>query len=73
MLEECRAKAHLKTALPEAEVSDPRHSRRKLAPRWEGLYRIVRAIRDETYTLSTMDGKILPRTWHVSNLNKFYV
>ncbi|RWW57509.1 hypothetical protein BHE74_00035696 [Ensete ventricosum] len=87
MLEERRAKAHLKTlhyerviarlynrkvrprlvgmgdlVFKKAEASDPRHSRRKLAPRWEGPYRVVRAIRDGTYTLATMDGKILPRT-----------
>ncbi|RWV83890.1 hypothetical protein BHE74_00024939 [Ensete ventricosum] len=41
-------------------VSDPRHSRGKLAPRWEGLYCIIRVIRDETFTLTIMEGKILP-------------
>ncbi|RRT45129.1 hypothetical protein B296_00050492 [Ensete ventricosum] len=59
--------------LMRAEVSDPRHTREKLAPRWEGLYRVTQVIRDETYTLSATDGKTLPWTWHVSNLKKFYV
>ncbi|RWW57267.1 hypothetical protein BHE74_00035963 [Ensete ventricosum] len=59
--------------LKKAEANDPIHSRRKLAPRWEGLYRVVRAIQDGTYTLAKMDGKIFPRTWHVLNLKKFNV
>ncbi|RWV78217.1 hypothetical protein GW17_00060845 [Ensete ventricosum] len=54
--------------LKKAEANDPIHSRRKLTPRWEGLYRVVRAIRDGTYTLAKMDGKILPRTWHPINV-----
>ncbi|RZR95147.1 hypothetical protein BHM03_00023979 [Ensete ventricosum] len=59
--------------LRRAEVNDPGHTRGKLALRWEGLYRITQVIQDETYTLSTIEGKTLPRTWHVSNLKKFYV
>ncbi|RRT35065.1 hypothetical protein B296_00057118 [Ensete ventricosum] len=98
MLEERRAKAHLKTlhyqraiarlnnrriwprpigtgdlVLRRVEVSDPGCTRGKLAPRWEGPYRVTRVIRDGTYILSTMKGKELPQTWHVSNLKKFYV
>ncbi|RZS03840.1 hypothetical protein BHM03_00034070 [Ensete ventricosum] len=46
--------------LRKAKVSDLGHSHG--TPRWEGLYRIVRVIRDGTYTLATMEGKILPRT-----------
>ncbi|RRT79982.1 hypothetical protein B296_00022160 [Ensete ventricosum] len=56
-----------------AEISDPGHSHRKLVPRWEGLYHVLRVVRDGTYTLMTMEGKTLPRTWHMSNLKKFYV
>ncbi|RRT61582.1 hypothetical protein B296_00029859 [Ensete ventricosum] len=59
--------------LRKTEVSNPKCSHRKLAPRWEGLYCVVRVIQDGTYTLTMMDGKILPPTWHVSNLKKFYV
>ncbi|RWW04819.1 hypothetical protein GW17_00031933 [Ensete ventricosum] len=59
--------------LRKAEVNDLEHSRGKLALRWEGPYRVVRVIRDETYTLAAIDGEVLPRTWHVSNLRKFYV
>ncbi|RZS17413.1 hypothetical protein BHM03_00049544 [Ensete ventricosum] len=73
MLEERRTITHLKNLHYRAEVSDLGHTRGKLAPRWEGSYRVTQVIRDETYTLSTMEGKILPRTWHVLNLKKFYV
>ncbi|RRT45522.1 hypothetical protein B296_00042453 [Ensete ventricosum] len=30
-------------------------------------------VRDETYTLAIMEGRMLSRTWHISNLQKFYV
>ncbi|RRT46511.1 hypothetical protein B296_00013984 [Ensete ventricosum] len=59
--------------LRRTEVSDPRRTQVKLALRWEGLYRVIRVIRDRTYILSMMEGRALPRTWHVSNLKKFYV
>ncbi|RZR91638.1 hypothetical protein BHM03_00019794 [Ensete ventricosum] len=59
--------------LRKAEVSDPGRTRRKLVPRWEWSYRITQVVWDEIYTLSTLEGKTLPRTWHVSNLKKFYV
>ncbi|RWW06376.1 hypothetical protein GW17_00030297, partial [Ensete ventricosum] len=43
------------------EVSDLRHTRGKLAPNWEGSYRVIRAIKDDTYVLATMEGQVLPR------------
>ncbi|RRT58870.1 hypothetical protein B296_00038312 [Ensete ventricosum] len=33
-----------------AEVSDPTRSRGKLAPNWEGPYRVVEVVREGTYT-----------------------
>ncbi|RWV79591.1 hypothetical protein GW17_00059246 [Ensete ventricosum] len=59
--------------LRRADVSDPGRTQEKLAPRWEGSYRVTRVIRDGTYILLMMEGKTLPRTWHLSNLKKFYV
>ncbi|RWV76896.1 hypothetical protein GW17_00062366 [Ensete ventricosum] len=58
--------------LRKTEVSDPTRSRGKLAPNWEGPYRVIDVIRDGTYTLTTMEGRMLPRTWHITNLRKFY-
>ncbi|RRT35743.1 hypothetical protein B296_00045032, partial [Ensete ventricosum] len=48
--------------LRKAEVSDPTRSRGKLAPNWEGPYRVVEVVRDGTYTLAIMEGQVLPRT-----------
>ncbi|RRT31985.1 hypothetical protein B296_00049653 [Ensete ventricosum] len=48
--------------LRKIEVSDPARSREKLAPNWEGPYRVVEVIRDRTYTLATMEGQVLSRT-----------
>ncbi|RWW38755.1 hypothetical protein BHE74_00055987 [Ensete ventricosum] len=48
--------------LTRAEVSDPRHTRGKLVPRWEGSYRVTQVVQDGTYTLSIMEGKTLPQT-----------
>ncbi|RZR81741.1 hypothetical protein BHM03_00008035 [Ensete ventricosum] len=73
MLEERRAKAHLKKLHYQRAIARLYNRRGKLAPRWEGSYCITQVIRDETYTLSTTEGKTLPQTWHVSNLKKFYV
>ncbi|RZS18520.1 hypothetical protein BHM03_00050807 [Ensete ventricosum] len=49
------------------KVSDPGHTRGKLAPRWEGPYCITQVVRDGTDTLSTTEEKTLPQTWHVSS------
>ncbi|RZS22344.1 hypothetical protein BHM03_00055098, partial [Ensete ventricosum] len=48
--------------LRKAEVSDPTRSRGKLAPNWEGPYRVIEVVREGTYTLATMEGRVLPRT-----------
>ncbi|RRT83127.1 hypothetical protein B296_00015448, partial [Ensete ventricosum] len=48
--------------LRRAEISDPGHTRGKLAPRWEGSYNVTQVVQDGTYTLSTTKGKTLPRT-----------
>ncbi|RRT71730.1 hypothetical protein B296_00011734, partial [Ensete ventricosum] len=54
--------------LRKAEVSDPDRTRDKLALTYEGLYRVVKIVREDTCILANLDGKQLPRTWHISNL-----
>ncbi|RRT33852.1 hypothetical protein B296_00044195 [Ensete ventricosum] len=54
--------------LRKAEVSDPTWSRGKLTPNLEGPYRFVEVVREGTYTLTTMEGRVLLRTWHILNL-----
>ncbi|RWW75019.1 hypothetical protein BHE74_00016990 [Ensete ventricosum] len=48
--------------LRRAEVSDPTQTRGKLAPTWEGLYRVIKVIREGTYILVNLDGRQLSRT-----------
>ncbi|RZR84822.1 hypothetical protein BHM03_00011703 [Ensete ventricosum] len=48
--------------LRKAKVSDPTRSHGKLAPNWEGLYRVMDIIREGTCTLVTVEGQLLPRT-----------
>ncbi|XP_065033898.1 uncharacterized protein LOC135666260 [Musa acuminata AAA Group] len=59
--------------LRRAEVSDPTRTRGKLAPKWEGPYRVAGVVQPGTYRLTAMDGSSLPRTWNIQNLKKFFV
>nr|GEU59427.1 reverse transcriptase domain-containing protein [Tanacetum cinerariifolium] len=42
----------------------------KLGPKWEGPYKVTKALGNGAYKLRDRDGKQLPRTWNVSNLKK---
>ncbi|CAJ2642757.1 uncharacterized protein LOC123899916 [Trifolium pratense] len=44
----------------------------KLAPNWEGPYRIQEAFGRGAYRLETLKGEALPRTWNVVNLRAYY-
>ena len=59
--------------LRRVEVSDPTRARGKLAPKWEGPYRVTEVVRPGTYWLTTMNGSPLPRTWNIWNFKKFFV
>ena len=58
--------------LRRTEVSDPTRARDKLAPNWEGPYRVTEVVRVGTFRLATMMGRPLPRTWNAQNLKKFF-
>ena len=45
---------------------------RKLAPTWEGPYRVTAIVGTGAYYLEDLDGRPLPRPWNVCNLKKFY-
>jgi hypothetical protein len=45
----------------------------KLEATWEGPYRIEEDLGKGSYKLADLSGAPLPRTWHVTNLKKFYV
>ena len=44
----------------------------KLAPTWEGPYRVTAIISSRAYYLEDLDKRSLPRPWNVHNLRKFY-
>ncbi|XP_070019959.1 uncharacterized protein [Nicotiana sylvestris] len=44
----------------------------KLCPTWEGPYRVRDVAGNGAYELETMDAKILPSHWNVSQLKRYY-
>nr|XP_018677532.1 PREDICTED: uncharacterized protein LOC103974988 [Musa acuminata subsp. malaccensis] len=59
--------------LRKIEVSHPTQVRGKLAPKWEGPYRVIGVSRPGTFRLATMDGDPVPRTWNIQNLRKYFI
>ncbi|XP_064953720.1 uncharacterized protein LOC135635929 [Musa acuminata AAA Group] len=59
--------------LRKIEVSHPTQVRGKLAPKWEGPYRVIEVSRPGTFRLATMDGDPVPRTWNIQNLRKYFI
>ncbi|GJU08380.1 reverse transcriptase domain-containing protein [Tanacetum coccineum] len=45
----------------------------KLGPKWEGPYEIIKIYGTGAYKLRSMEGAEIPRTWHSSNLQKYYM
>ena len=46
----------------------------KLGPNWEGPYanRITSVARIRAYYLEDLDEKVVPHTWNVNNLRRYY-
>ena len=44
----------------------------KLAPNWEGPYKVISYQRPEAYYLEDMEGKILQRPLNVEHLKRYY-
>ncbi|GKA90500.1 hypothetical protein Tco_0812370 [Tanacetum coccineum] len=57
------------------QINDASHAedRGKLGPKWEGPYEVTKALGKGAYKLRDPNGKLLSRTWKVSNLKKCYV
>ncbi|RRT84712.1 hypothetical protein B296_00010768, partial [Ensete ventricosum] len=72
LLEEKRVEAYLRTLAYKKAIAKLYNRRGKLAANWEGPYCVMDVIREETCTLATMEGQLLPRTWYISNLWKLY-
>nr|GEV40520.1 reverse transcriptase domain-containing protein [Tanacetum cinerariifolium] len=45
----------------------------KLCPKWEGPYKVTKALGDRAYKLRSTDRTVLQRTWNVANLKKCYL
>ncbi|XP_076920220.1 uncharacterized protein LOC143581276 [Bidens hawaiensis] len=45
----------------------------KLAPTWEGPYKIRQVLSKGSYKLEKLDGTEVPRTWNVAQLKKCYM
>ncbi|XP_072089283.1 uncharacterized protein [Arachis hypogaea] len=54
----------------EAARKPPSHG--KLAANWDGPYRISEVLGNGAYILELIDGQVLPNSWNVSSLKKFY-
>ncbi|RWW47999.1 hypothetical protein BHE74_00045978, partial [Ensete ventricosum] len=73
LLEEKCVEAYLITLAYKKGVARLYNYKGKLAQNWEGPYQIVKVIREGFYILTTIYGKQLSRTWHISNLKKIYM
>ncbi|GAV63021.1 hypothetical protein CFOL_v3_06543 [Cephalotus follicularis] len=53
-------------------VADPISTRGKLAPAWEGPYKIKRVLRSGIFKLETLGGREIARAWNAEHLRKYY-
>ncbi|GAV84222.1 hypothetical protein CFOL_v3_27666 [Cephalotus follicularis] len=58
--------------LRNSAIGDPTGTRGKLAPSWEGPYKIKRVLRPGTFKLETLGGKEISRSWNAEHLRKYY-
>ncbi|XP_076906333.1 uncharacterized protein LOC143562407 [Bidens hawaiensis] len=45
----------------------------KLAPTWEGPYRVKEVLSKGAYKLEKLDGTEIPRTWNIAQLKRCYM
>ncbi|GAV56556.1 hypothetical protein CFOL_v3_00098 [Cephalotus follicularis] len=58
--------------LRNSAIADPTDTRGKLAPNWEGPYKVKRVLRPGTFKLETLGGREIPRAWNAEHLRKYY-
>ncbi|GAV79742.1 hypothetical protein CFOL_v3_35842, partial [Cephalotus follicularis] len=58
--------------LRNAGIADPIGTRGKLAPNWEGPYKVKIVLRPGTFKLETLGGREIPRVWNAKHLWKYY-
>ncbi|GAV60247.1 hypothetical protein CFOL_v3_03778, partial [Cephalotus follicularis] len=55
-----------------ATIADPTGIRGKLAPNWEGPYKVKKVLRPGTFKLETLGGREILRDWNAEHLRKYY-
>ncbi|GAV79082.1 hypothetical protein CFOL_v3_22547, partial [Cephalotus follicularis] len=58
--------------LRNSAIADPTGTRGKLAPNWEGPYKVKRVLRPGIFKLETLGGSEIPRAWNVEHLRMYY-
>ncbi|KAI9126799.1 hypothetical protein K1719_002395 [Acacia pycnantha] len=58
--------------LRRADIGNKNAAEGKLAPNWEGLYRVVENLGKGAYKLETLQKKALKRTWNADKLKGYY-
>jgi hypothetical protein len=53
-------------------IGDLVHKDGKLATNWEGPYRVIRSTRKGAYSLETLQGRELPKTFNTVDLRRYY-
>jgi len=64
----CRVKIAILTTL----VTSNRENRGKLAPKWDGIFKVLRVIKATTCHLQDMEGNNLPYGWHSDHLKMYH-
>jgi hypothetical protein len=58
--------------LRKLEGTGNRESRGKLAPKWDGPFRVTRVVKANTYHLQDPQGSNLPQAWHSDHLKLYH-
>ena len=58
--------------LKNAEIGRGNAGVGKLQCNWEGPYQIAKVLGNGAYWIASMDGILLPRSWNVQHLKKYY-
>ncbi|GAV56854.1 hypothetical protein CFOL_v3_00395 [Cephalotus follicularis] len=58
--------------LRNSAIADPTGTRGKLAPNWEGPYKVKRVLCPKTFKLETLGSREIPRAWNAEHLRKYY-
>ncbi|GAV80972.1 hypothetical protein CFOL_v3_24431 [Cephalotus follicularis] len=53
-------------------IADLTGTRGKLAPNWEGPYKVKKVFQPGTFKLETLGGKEIPKAWNSEHLRKYY-